>query len=177
MDLVRDRYETFDELKEYCTLVASSVGLMALEIFRPRNEQSREYAIHLGIALQLTNILRDVGLDARYGRIYLPLEDLRRFDCPELDILDRRYTQSFRALMEFEAERAESFYQKAQKLLPREDRRAMFAAKIMERIYYHTLLRIREVSYNVLDGPVRVPRLLQFLIAVKYGIKQRLLGR
>lgn len=177
MDLVKNRYQTFDELKEYCYLVASSVGLMSLEIFRPRNEKTREYAINLGIALQLTNILRDVGVDARYGRIYLPLEDLRRFGLSESDILNHRYTPGFTALMQFEALRAEEYYLRSKDLLPGEDKRAMFAAKIMERIYYHTLLRIRESGYRVYEKPLYLPRITQLLIALKYWVKQRVFGR
>jgi phytoene synthase len=176
MDLVKNRYETFDELREYCTLVASSVGLMSLEIFRPANAMTREYAVNLGIALQLTNILRDVGVDASYGRIYLPLEDLRRFHCSESELLSRRFTPQFRELLEFEASRAESYFQRAQECLPREDRRAMFAAKIMERIYFHTLQRIREAGYDVFSRPVALPRTTQFLIAVKYWLKHRIFG-
>ncbi len=176
MDLVRNRYETFDELKEYCYLVASTVGLMALEIFGPRNEKTREYAVNLGIALQMTNILRDVRVDARYGRIYLPLEDLRRFSCREETLLTASYTPEFRSLMQYEAARAEDFFRISQQSLPREDRRIMFPAKIMERIYYHTLTRIREVDYNVFDHSVRISRGIQFLIAVKYLVKQRVFG-
>jgi 15-cis-phytoene synthase len=177
MDLVKNRYESFEELKEYCALVASSVGLMTLEIFGPRNNETREYAVNLGIALQLTNILRDVAIDASYGRIYLPMEDLRRFGYPESDLLARRYSPQFRELMEFETLRAEEYYLRAKESLPSEDRRAMFAPKIMERIYFHTLLRIKDAGYNVFDHRVQLPRTLQFLIAVKYWVKQRLFGR
>ena len=177
MDLVKNRYETFDELKEYCFLVASSVGLMSLRVFGPNNDKTKEYAVNLGIALQLTNILRDVGIDARYGRIYLPQEDLRRFRCAEADLLAFRYTPEFFSVMEFEAARAEEYFRRAQDSLPPEDRRALFAAKIMERIYYHTLLRIKDVRYNVFDRSVALPRPLQFLIALKYWVKQRLLGK
>lgn len=176
MDLVKNRYESFDELKEYCYLVASTVGLMALEIFGPRNEKTREYAVNLGIALQMTNILRDVKVDAHYGRIYLPLADLRKFSCSEDNILNGSYTPEFRSLMEFEAARAEEFFRISQGSLPREDRRIMFPAKIMERIYYHTLTRIRDVDYNVFDHSVRISRGIQFLIAIKYLVKQRLFG-
>ena len=176
MDLVKNRYETFEELKEYCYLVASTVGLMSLEIFGPRNRQTKDYAINLGIALQLTNILRDVGLDAKYGRIYLPQEDLRRFGYSEGDLFARRCTSEFRSLMAFEVERAEEFFQKAQMSLPSEDKRAMFAAKIMERIYFHTLRKIRAARFNVFDTSIRLPRSIQFLIAVKYWVKQRLFG-
>jgi 15-cis-phytoene synthase len=171
MDLVKKRYETFDELREYCLLVASSVGLMCLEIFRPRNAATREYAVNLGIALQLTNIIRDVAIDASFGRIYLPIEDLRKFGYTESDVFAHNYTPEFRALMEFETNRAEEYFKRAQELLPREDRRPMFAAKIMERIYYHTLLRIKEADYNVYERSVSLPRYLQFLIAVKYWLK------
>jgi len=176
MDLVKNRYETFDELKEYCYLVASTVGLMSLGIFGPRNQQTREYAINLGIALQLTNILRDVGIDARYGRIYLPQQDLKKFGYSEQDLLARHYTEAFQSLMEFETKRAEEFFQKAQASLPAEDKRAMFAAKIMERIYFHTLQKIRDARFNVFDSSIRLPRSIQFLIAVKYWVKQRLFG-
>jgi phytoene synthase len=177
MDLTKNRYETFEELKEYCYLVASTVGLMSLGIFGPRNEKTKEYAINLGIALQLTNIIRDVGIDAKYGRIYIPQEDLNRFSYSEAELLSNRYSTSFREMMEFEANRAEEYFQKAQESLPKEDKRVMFAAKIMERIYYHTLLRIKEADYNVFSKKVTLPRFLQLAIAVKYWIKQRMFGR
>ncbi len=177
MDLVKNRYQTFDELKDYCYHVASSVGLMCLGIFGSKDQRTKDYAINLGIALQLTNILRDVGADATYGRIYLPQEDLHRFQISEEDILARQYSPTFRSLMEFEAARAEEYFQRAQQSLPDTDKRAMFAAKIMERIYFHTLLRIREANYDVFTKPVYLPRTLQFLIAVKYWVKQRILGK
>jgi phytoene synthase len=176
MDLLKSRYATFDELLEYCRLVASSVGLMCLGIFGSSDERTKEYAVQLGIALQLTNILRDVGIDAAYGRIYLPLEDLAKFSCSEEDILQRRYSDRFRELMAFQADRAELYFRRAQAALPAQERKAMFAAKIMERIYYHMLVRIKRADYNVFDHKVRMPKLLQFLIAVKYWTKDRLLG-
>ncbi|MFI5253708.1 MAG: presqualene diphosphate synthase HpnD [Bacteroidota bacterium] len=170
MDLTKNRYQTFEELREYCLLVASSVGLMCLEIFRPVNSRTREYAVNLGIALQLTNILRDVAIDASFGRIYLPIEDLRKFGYTESDLFACRYTPEFRALMEFETQRTMEYFQKAQGSLPREDRRTMFAAKIMERIYFHTLERIQDADYNVFEKSVSLPRVLQLLIAVKYWV-------
>ena len=175
MDLTTNRYETFDDLRKYCYHVASTVGLMCLEIFRPRNAQTKEYAINLGIALQLTNILRDVKIDAKYGRIYLPREDLLRFGCTEEDLFENRYTPEFVALMEFECNRANEYFRKAQALFPQEDKRVMFAAKIMERIYYHTLLRIEKNRYNVFQKSTRLPSFLQFLIAVKYWFIHRVL--
>ena len=176
MDLVKNRYATFEELKDYCYHVASTVGLMSLEIFGSRSEKTKEYAVNLGIALQLTNILRDVGIDARYGRIYLPLEDLKRFNYSEEDIFQKKYTPEFLALMNYESERAEEYFKKAQESLPTEDKRAMFAAKIMERIYFHTLLRIKEARFNVFDHKVAVPKYQQFLIAIKYWVKHRIIA-
>ena len=176
MDLTKNRYATFGELREYCYHVASSVGLMSLGVFGSRSERTKEYAVNLGIALQLTNILRDVGIDADYGRIYIPQEDLARFHCSESDIFSHRCTPEFVSMMEFEAARAERYFQAAQESLPAEDRRAMFPAKIMERIYYHMLRRIRKASYNVFDRSVSLPKGEQFLIALKYWVKQRLFG-
>ncbi|MBA4311110.1 MAG: squalene synthase HpnD [Chlorobiaceae bacterium] len=176
MDLLKNRYSTFEELKDYCYLVASSVGLMSLGIFGPRNDKTKEYAVNLGIALQLTNIIRDVGIDASYGRIYLPAEDLKKFGYSEDDLFAHRYNESFIKLMEYETVRAEEYFNRAKSSLPKEDKRVMFAAKIMERIYYHTLLRIKQVDYKVFDSSVHIPRSIQFLIAVKYWVKQRLFG-
>lgn len=176
MDLTKKRYETFEELREYCYLVASSVGQMCLGIFGSKNERNRDYAVNLGIALQLTNVIRDVEIDLRYGRIYLPLEDLRRFNYTEEDLRYKRYTPSFIRLMEFEADRADQFFKKAQENFVQEDRGIMFPAKIMERIYYHTLQRIRQANYNVFDRSITLPRYLQFLIAMKYWIRDRLFG-
>lgn len=174
LDIVKNRYETFDELKEYCYYVASTVGLMCLEIFSSRSQKAKKYAINLGIAMQLTNIIRDVAIDARYGRIYLPQEDLLRFGYSEEDLFAHRYTPEFQRLMEYETLRAEEYFRKAQESLPVEDRKAMFAAKIMERIYYHTLQRIKNVRYNVFEAPVSLPRFYQFLIAVKYWLKEKI---
>src|SRR5213593_3595126 len=106
MDLSISRYATFEELRVYCYRVASAVGLVSIEIFGYRNPRCKEYAIELGLALQMTNIIRDVGRDLRYGRIYLPQEDLARFNYSVTDMEHRRYNECFLRLMEFEAERA-----------------------------------------------------------------------
>ncbi len=176
MDITKNRYETFEELKEYCYLVASTVGLMSLQIFGPKNERSKEYAINLGIALQLTNIVRDVAIDANYGRIYLPLDDLRRFHYTEHELLTKTYNQNFIDLMKYQTDRAEKFFAIARQSLPDEDKRPMFAAKIMERIYFHTLQRIKDANYNVFGETIHLSRTLQLMIAVKYWVKQRLFG-
>jgi len=177
MDLTRNRYESFEELRDYCYLVASSVGLMTLQIFGSKHASTRDYAVNLGIALQLTNIIRDVAADAAAGRIYIPLEDLRRFGYSEEELFGHRYTPAFRSLMEFEAARAENFFAAAQRSLPVEERHIMFAAKIMERIYYHTLLKIRKLNFDVLDKSIAIPRTMRLLIAVKYWLRDRILSR
>ena len=174
MDLTRTRYETFGELQEYCMLVASSVGLMCRQIFGYRNESTRDYAVNLGIALQLTNILRDVKDDAGRGRIYLPLEDLRRFGCTEEDILDGRFTPAFRELMRFEVERARTYFRRAQEALTDDDKGFFFPARIMWSIYAHLLNRIERSGYNVFRRRITLPRLLKALIAVRYWLSHQL---
>ncbi|MGH9844653.1 MAG: presqualene diphosphate synthase HpnD, partial [Blastocatellia bacterium] len=151
MDLYKHRYATFDELHEYCYRVASITGLMCIEIFSYRSPQTREYAVNLGLALQLTNILRDLKEDAARGRIYLPQEDLHRFGYSEDDLMNNRINDNFRALMKFECDRARTFYRRAQELLPEEDRPTMTAALTMGRIYYRLLEQIERVEYDVFN--------------------------
>jgi phytoene synthase len=174
IDLVKTRYRTFSELKEYCYLVASSVGLMCRKIFGYRNESTRDYAVNLGIALQLTNILRDVADDARRGRIYLPLEDLVRFGVTEDDILNLRYTPAFVDLMRFECARASRYFDIARDALKDEDKRFFFAARIMWSIYAHTLNRIIDSHYNVFERRISVPKSLKALIAFRYWLSHQL---
>ncbi len=152
MDLAHRRYRTFEELRLYCYRVASAVGLVCIEIFGYRNPQARTYAENLGIAFQLTNIIRDVREDAERGRIYLPLEDLERFDVKEAEILSRQHSARFERLMEFEATRAEQFYALAQQTLPQEDRASLLTAEAMRLIYSALLRRIVKSRYRVMDG-------------------------
>ncbi len=175
MDLTKTRYASFEELYKYCYLVASSVGLMSIKIFGASNERIVKYATNLGIALQLTNILRDLKLDAGTGRIYLPQDDMKKFNYSEEDLFNSRYTPEFVKLMEFEVERAEKYYREAKESLFREDKKYLFAPKIMERIYYHTLLRIKSNNYNVFNKSLKLPKYLQLMIAVKYLFKHKLL--
>src|SRR5204863_6170779 len=135
MNLDNVRYDSFEELRLYCYRVASAVGLVSIEIFGYRNPACREYAIQLGLALQMTNIIRDVGKDLGLGRIYLPQEDLARFQYSENDLRRHQYNESFVRLMEFEATRAETFFADASGFLPPEDRRSMMAAEIMGSVY------------------------------------------
>ena len=151
MDLSRNRYQTFDELKLYCYRVASAVGLICIEIFGYRNPSAKSYAENLGIAFQITNILRDVSEDAARKRIYLPLEDLERFGVSEDDIWSGRYSENFVRLMEFEAGRAQHFYELALEQLAPEDRATLLTAEAMRRIYGALLERIVKSKYRVLD--------------------------
>ena len=166
MDLHRHRYETFDELYEYCYRVASITGLMCIEIFTYRSPQTKEYAIDLGQALQLTNILRDLKEDAARGRIYLPQEDLRKFGYSEMELNEGVVNDNFRALMRFECERARGYYQRATDLLPLEDRPTLVAARTMGKIYYRLLEQIEAVNYDVFHHQIRLHRPERFLIAL-----------
>src|ERR1051326_6620774 len=143
MDLTITRYETFAALRAYCYRVASAVGLVSIEIFGYKNPACKDYAIELGLALQMTNILRDVAKDLANGRIYLPLEDLALFQYSAEDLVARTYDERFVRLMQHEAERARAYFEKAAALLPQEDRRSMVGAQIMASIY-HALLRQME---------------------------------
>jgi phytoene synthase len=152
MDLSRKRYATFEELRRYCYRAAAVVGLICIEIFGYTNPDAKVYAENLGIACQLTNILRDVKEDAAKGRIYLPLEDLARFSVTESEILEGVYSDGFVRLMEFEARRARQYYQRAQESLPSEDRSTLLTAEAMRLIYGSLLERIVSSNYRVLDG-------------------------
>jgi phytoene synthase len=167
MDLSKTRYETFDDLYPYCYRVASVVGLICIEVFGYSNPKTKEFAEYLGVALQLTNILRYVGIDAAQDRIYLPQEDLRRFGVTEEDILRHRYTEAFARLAAFQADRAESFYRKAFDCLPPEDRKNMLAAEIIAGIYHRLLARIRERNYRVYEKKIRIPDWRKLLIAFR----------
>jgi phytoene synthase len=158
MDLERSRYETFEDLREYCLRVASAVGLICLEIFGYKNPRTRDYGADLGLALQITNIVRDIRTDLARGRVYLPIEDLRRFGCSEADLAAGVVTPAVRALLAFECKRAQAHYERAERELPPEDRRAMVAARIMGGIYHAILRRIERSGYDVFQGKVRVPR-------------------
>lgn len=149
MDLERRRYRSFPELKVYCEHVASAVGRMCLEIFGYSSPRSLRYADDLGVALQLTNILRDLGSDAQRGRLYLPQDDLERFDAKEADLLAGRRTPQVLALLAFEAERAKTFYRAAAASLDACDRRRMLAAEVMRRIYWSLLGHIERSGFDV----------------------------
>ena len=152
MDLDVKRYSSYEELELYCYRVASVVGLLSIEIFGYREASCRQYAVHLGKALQLTNILRDVRADAERGRIYLPLTELNRFQVSPEEILRGEYSPRFRALAEAVAGRARYFYREARESLPVVDRRSMVAAELMGSVYWRLLCKLERQQFNVF-GP------------------------
>jgi phytoene synthase len=158
MDLSISRYSTFQELRVYCYRVASAVGLVSIEIFGYRNPRCKEYALELGLALQMTNIIRDVGKDLRDSRIYLPQEDLARFHYSETELQDRQYSDRFVRLMEFEAARAREFFSRAAAALPAEDRRRMVPAEIMGSIYRGLLRRMELDRFRVFEKEYRLSK-------------------
>ena len=152
MDLDIKRYENFEALETYCYHVASVVGLLSIEIFGYKNPACRDYAIYLGKALQLTNILRDVKTDAARGRIYLPRSELKKFKVAEDEILNSKYSDRYFSLASSIAGRAKQFYQLAQKTLPPEDRDSMVAAELMGSVYWQLLQKLERGSFDVF-GP------------------------
>jgi 15-cis-phytoene synthase len=170
MDFTHSRYETFEELKKYCYGVASTVGLISLQVFGYTHESTRAYAVDLGYALQLTNILRDIKQDAANGRIYLPLEDLRRFNYDEASLLASRNDERFTALMEFEATRARQYYAQARSHLDRGDRKRMFAAETMDAIYFRLLQKIERANYDVFTERIAISNSRKIMIALRYWI-------
>jgi len=156
MDIDKRRYATFEELFEYCYRVAAAVGLASIEVFGYTDPRAREYAVNLGIALQLTNILRDLRTDAERERIYLPLDELRRFNYPEEDLLRGQYTRPYLELMRFQADRTHAYYRAARAAMPRADRRRLVAAEIMGSIYHALLRTIEGRQFRVFERPVRL---------------------
>ena len=171
MDLARDRYENCEQLLEYCRRVASAVGLICIEIFGCRDEAAREYAINLGLALQLTNILRDVGVDLARGRVYLPQDDLTRFGCTEADLRRAVVTPAVRSLLAFQAARARKYFVQAGQALRRTNARRLVAAEIMGAVYLEILRRIEHSGYDVLSRVIRVPRPARAIIAIVTWMK------
>jgi phytoene synthase len=180
MDATPRRFKTFLDLEPYCHRVASSVGLMCAEIFGYREPAVLEYARDLGVALQLTNILRDVGVDYKRGRLYLPEEDLARFGCTERDIA-REVEQAgggvrsdkVRAALAHHGARARDYFARAARALPPGDASRFVAAEIMRAVYWEVLLRIEAARYDVFSRVIRVPRAAQGVIALRTWWKIR----
>ena len=159
MDLDTLRYDNPGQLELYCHRVASVVGLLSIEIFGYQNPACHDYAVHLGQALQLTNILRDVKNDAARGRIYLPLADLKKFNVTEAEILSSKFSENYFALAGSIAERAKHFYQLARTTLPAEDRQAMVAAELMASVYWQLLQKLEANRFDVFGPqPVRLSK-------------------
>lgn len=174
MDASPRRYETFADLEPYCHRVASSVGLMCAEIFGYRERAVLDYARDLGVALQLTNILRDVAVDYRVGRFYLPAADLAKFDVTEADVrqeVERSgqgvRSANVRAALAHHASRAHAYFDRARRSLPREDASRFVAAEIMHAIYFELLQRIEAAQWDVFSTLIRIPRPAQARLAIK----------
>jgi phytoene synthase len=170
MDLTQSRYLDWPGLERYCYRVASVVGILAAGIFGYRDPRTLDYAKHLGLAFQLTNIIRDVGEDARKNRIYLPMDDMKQFGVPAADILNARDSEGFRRLMAFEAARAKAYYAKAFAALPAEDRRMQRPGLIMAAIYRALLDEIERDGFRVLQGKTSLTPVRKFWIAWKTWI-------
>jgi len=173
MDLDHPRYETFEDLYVYCYRVASAVGLACIEIFGYRDPRARDYAVYLGVALQLTNIMRDVQADARAGRVYLPQEDLRRFGVTAEDLVAGRYTPGFVELMAWEAARAREYYERAWAALPPADAAGLFAAEIMGRTYWALLRALEARRFRVFGRRVSLPAYRKLAIAITCWMRAR----
>jgi len=176
MDLFNNRYVTFDELSLYCYRVASVVGLICLHIFGVTSARAQDYAVALGMAFQLTNILRDVGDDAAERRIYLPLEDLKKWNYAEKSMLNRSYSPEFCALMAYEASRAHHYYKRADaalKELSPLERRALTVAEIMRGIYRRILDQIERSNYQVFGPRISLTTTQRLIIALRIWLRSR----
>ncbi|HEY8047598.1 MAG TPA: presqualene diphosphate synthase HpnD [Ramlibacter sp.] len=174
MDLQQTRYLDFAALERYCHLVAGIVGEVSARIFGQTNAATTQYAHKLGLAFQLTNIIRDVGEDARRGRIYLPVSELQQFDVKASEILERRYSDRFKALMQFQAQRAQRYYDEALALLPAEDRRAQKPGLMMASIYRTLLREIEADGFRVLHQRVSLTPVRKLWLAWKVQALGRL---
>ncbi|NLO20352.1 MAG: squalene/phytoene synthase family protein [Ignavibacteria bacterium] len=173
-DLIQKRYDTFEELKDYCYSVASVVGLITIEIFGHKYEETKNYAINLGYALQLTNIMRDVKFDKDRGYLYLPKEDLDRFGYSESDLQREKYNQNFYELMSFQADRAREYYHKARQLLRPDERAACLSAEVMDAIYYRLLEKIELKEFNVFEKKIRVATTHKLIITLKQWLSTKM---
>ncbi|WP_337867103.1 presqualene diphosphate synthase HpnD [Ignavibacterium sp.] len=174
MDLQKNRYKNFDDLLLYCYRVASTVGLMCIEIFGYKNPSTRDFAVNLGIALQLTNILRDLSKDVDQGRIYLPQEDFLKFNYSESQLYQKILNDNFKSLMKYEVERAKNYFDKATQSLDLDDKKTMFAARAMQHIYYRMLERIIQSDYDVLNNEIKVKKIEKAGIALGVWAKYQL---
>lgn len=171
MDLDQSRYLDYAGLRKYCWHVAGVVGILSASIFGVTNPQTLQYAEKLGLAFQLTNIIRDVGDDARKGRIYLPVNELQQFNVTAADILNFRHSEKFEALMKFQADRARAIYEEAFALLPKEDRRAQRPGLMMAAIYRTVLDEIERDDFKVLNQRISLTPLRKLWLAWKTYVR------
>jgi phytoene synthase len=174
MDISKRRYKTFEDLYPYCYRVASTVGLMSIEIFGYQNGEAKQYAINLGIALQLTNILRDLKADVAVGRVYLPQEDLLRHGYSESDLLSRNVNLSFESLIRFECDRARRYFHTARTYLRRDDLRSLYPAEAMASIYERLLAGIEKNPAQIYQEEVGLSSLSRFGIALDIWMRYKL---
>ncbi|MDH5296958.1 MAG: presqualene diphosphate synthase HpnD [Nitrospirota bacterium] len=177
MDLTMNRFATFPELYQYCYRVASVVGLICLRIFQTQSPAAEDYAVNLGLAFQLTNILRDLKGDAALNRIYLPLEDIHRFGYSEEALLQHRSSPALIDLLKFECERAQNYYQQAQEILqtlPPSDQKSLVVAEIMRGVYSRILQQIEDQHYQVFGPRIRVAPMQRLGIAATIWIRSLL---
>ena len=171
MDLDQSRYLDYPGLRKYCWHVAGVVGILSASIFGYANPQTLAYAEKLGLAFQLTNIIRDVGEDARKGRIYLPVNELQQFGVTAQDLLSARHSEKFEALMRFQTERAQAMYDEALALLPKEDRRAQRPGLMMAAIYRTLLVEIADEKFQVLNQRISLTPLRKLWLAWKTYVR------
>jgi phytoene synthase len=171
MDLDQTRYLDYAGLKRYCWHVASAVGILSASIFGATRPETLQYAEKLGLAFQLTNIIRDVGEDARKGRIYLPVNELQQFNVTAADILNVRHSENFEKLMRFQAERAQAVYDEAFALLPKQDRRAQRPGLMMAAIYRTLLNEIERDGFHVLEQKTSLTPIRKLWLAWKTYVR------
>ncbi len=174
MDLQHTRYRSMDDLVQYCYRVASTVGLMCIEIFGYKNRSAKDYAVNLGLAMQMTNILRDVKKDSERGRIYLPQNDLTNFNYSEEDLFALRYNSNFVSLMKYEAAIAEKYFNKADQSLDFDDKPSMFPARAMQHIYHRLLKKIEREKFDVFNQKIKVGSLEKGAISLGVWAKYSL---
>ncbi|HYR59725.1 MAG TPA: presqualene diphosphate synthase HpnD [Nitrospiraceae bacterium] len=176
MDLTVSQYASFQDLSIYCYRVASVVGLICLHIFGPTSAKAQDYAVDLGMAFQLTNILRDIGTDAAKGRIYLPQEDLKKFGCTDQAILQRQESAELRKLLHSETARAHEYYAKAQEAfeaLPAHDQRALTVSEIMRAVYFRILKKIEEPGHQIFGPRARLSTSRRLAVAAGVWLRSR----
>ena len=174
MDLTRSRYADFEELVEYCKKVASAVGLVCIEVCGYEDENAVSYAIDLGIAMQLTNVIRDVSEDAANGRIYLPKDDMDRFGYSEEELLGNKVNDRFRELIKFQVERASEYFKSGNRLFPLLDRRSRACPQAMAEVYMRILEKIERADYDVVSRRIGLSKTAKLALAARLWLRSRL---